>query len=661
MEDDKLVRQATRTARRVILTALGATALLLAALGAERVHFLQVNRNATASISAATAIAGRLMLEDEILTGSANLASATGQDRWIARYDQHIPMIDAAIANALTMATDASGTRYQNSVKSANDSLVMLERRAFELIHARDLVGAQALLAGQAYAAQKRILAEGQKRFVDELQSDVASSATRLQRNSWMVVFTLVLLAGLGFIGLWQKLNHDLHRSEDAFRTTQSEITQMALHDTLTGLPNRRYLNEQLDRAIARHARSGQPFATLVIDLDGFKPINDRFGHSAGDLVLTTISQRLTAQVRKDEVASRLGGDEFVVMLNRAGEDDGLLRAANRLISVVGEPITLADESTVRVGASIGIALYPDDATDAEELVRRADVAMYRAKEGGRGSVRFFKESMDAEVSERALLEMDLRVSIATSQIVPFFQPLIDLQTRRLTGFEALARWHHPKHGLLVPDRFISIAEDTRQIGALTLSVLRMALAEASTWDDSLMLAVNIAPQLLEDDTLVERIVRMMEEVAFPPHRLEVEITESAFIRDMASASRLIHAFKAHGVSVALDDFGTGYSSLSHLSELPFDKIKIDRSFVQTMRERPQSATIVNAIIGLGHSMHLRTTAEGIEDPDDETMLRDLGCISGQGFLYSKPVPAEDVAAFVAQFKSQALTPVEAA
>ncbi len=657
MDDDRLVRQATRTARRVMLSVLAATGLLVAALGAERVHFLLRDRDAELRVNAATSVAGRMMLEDEVLTSAANLAAATGEQRWITRYDQHVSKIDSAIALALTLATDDAGRRYQRNVKLANDSLVALEAQAFALIRRERLDSAQALLGGPAYASQKRVLAAGQREFLDELQADLADSARQMQMNSWALVATLVLLSGLGFIALWQKLNLDLNQSEVAFRSTQAEVTQMALHDTLTGLPNRRFLNEHLDRAIALHSRSGATFATVVIDLDGFKPINDRFGHSAGDLVLATISERLSAQVRKDEIVSRLGGDEFVVMLNRAGEDDGLLRAANRLLNVISEPIELTDGTPVRVGASVGIALFPDDALEAEELVRQADVAMYRAKEGGRGSVRFFKQAMDTEVTERALLEMDMRVSIATSEIVPFFQPLIDLQSRRIAGFEALARWNHPVHGMLPPARFIQIAEDTRQIGALTLSVLRLALAEAATWSEDLMLAVNIAPQMLEDDTLVERIVRMMEEVAFAPSRLEVEITESAFIRDMAGASRLIHEFKSHGVSVALDDFGTGYSSLSHLSELPFDKIKIDRSFVQTMRERPQSATIVNAIIGLGRSMHLRTTAEGIEYSADEEMLRELGCVSGQGFLYSKPVPAGEVAGFIAGFATQTLLP----
>jgi diguanylate cyclase (GGDEF)-like protein len=650
MHDDRLVRQATRSARRVMLACLGATAMLLAALGGERVHFLGQQRASTERIRQASAVTGDLLLQDDILTMSANMAAATGETHWVEQYNAHLPMIDSAIAKALRLSTHEAGARYQLLVKDANDSLVALEGMAFDSVRTNNLRAASAILSGDAYAAQKHILADGNAQFLADLQRDMEQNATRLRRNSWMLVAALLVFACLGFVTLWRRLNIDLSRSENAFRETQQEITRMALHDTLTGLPNRRYLHEQLNRAMARRDRGDTSFATLVIDLDGFKPINDRYGHGVGDQVLTAISTRLATHVRGDEMAARVGGDEFVVVLNRGGEDDGLLRASNRLIRAISEPITIAEGVVVRVGASVGVSLYPDDATDAEELVRRADVAMYRAKEDGRGGVRFFQQSMDAELHERALLETDLRFAIGAGQIVPFFQPLIDLQTRTLTGFEALARWNHPEHGLLMPDTFIHIAEDTRQIGVMTVALLRTAMAQARAWDPALTLAVNIAPQMLEDDTLVAQFVEVAAECEFPCHRLEIEITESALIRDLDAARRMIAAFKSHGISVALDDFGTGYSSLSHLSELPFDKIKIDRSFVSTMRERPQSATIVTAIIGLGRSMQVRTTAEGIEDQADEELLRELGCLSGQGFLYSEPVPAADIPAFLRRF-----------
>jgi diguanylate cyclase (GGDEF)-like protein len=660
MEDDRLVRQATRTARRVILGMLAGVGVVLLALVIEHARFLSEQREATARIRQAEMLSGKLLLADETLTMSATLAAASGDERWIDRYDAHVPPIDAAIGAALTLASGDDARRYQAGVKVANDSLVALEAASFAFVRRRQLDSARAVLTSPAYLQQKRVLAEGQTRFVRDLQAHVEARARELRHNSWMIVAALCALTALGFWALWRRLNADLLQAENAFRDTQREMTQMALHDTLTGLPNRRYLYEQLERAMARRDREAASFATLLIDLDGFKPINDRFGHGIGDQVLITIGQRLATHVRRDEVAARIGGDEFVVMMQRGGDDEGLLRAAARLVTAIAEPIMFGD-TVLRVGASVGIAVYPDDASDAEELVRRADVAMYRAKHDGLGGVRFFQSSMDAEVHERAMLETDLRSAIAAGEIVPFFQPLIDLQTQQLTGFEVLARWQHPTRGMLPPDTFIQIAEDTRLIGPMTMSLLRMALRDAATWDPSLMIAVNIAPQMLEDESLVEQLVAVAHETAFPTTRLEIEITESAFIRDVDVARTVIAAFKRHGISVALDDFGTGYSSLSHLSELPFDKIKIDRSFIRTMRDKPQSATIVMAIIGLGQSMQLMTTAEGIEDHQDEQVLRDLGCVSGQGFLYSQPVPAAEIPAFIAGFDASRTRPSVAA
>jgi diguanylate cyclase (GGDEF)-like protein len=655
MQDDRLVRQATTTARRVILSCLAATAALILALGGERVHFLNLQRDAQQRVEDATAAAGDLLLQDDILTMSANLAAASGERHWIARYQAHLPMIDSAIARALRLASPRTATQYEQSVKAANDSLVVMETAAFAAIDRHDLVAARAVLTSAPYREQKDRLSKGQQRFLDSLHADVAHNVRLAERLSWRAAGALLLAATLAFGVLWRRLNIDLLKGEAAFRATQSEITRMALHDALTGLPNRRYLTEQMERAMATRDRASAEFAVLVIDLDGFKPINDRFGHPVGDQVLNEVGVRLAATVRRGELAARLGGDEFVVMLRRPDEDDGLLRAANRIIRELSRPIALDAAADVRIGASVGVALYPQDASDAEELLRRADLAMYRAKDAGRGDVRFFQESMDAEVHERAMLETDLRAAIANGQIVPYFQPLIDLDTRALTGFEILARWQHPQHGLLTPDRFISIAEDTRMIGAMTLVMLRTALHEARSWDESLSLAVNIAPQMLEDETLVDQIVSVARETGVRPSRLEVEITESAIIRDIATARRVISQLKSHGMSVALDDFGTGYSSLSHLSELSFDRIKIDRSFIQSMTERSQSATIVTAIIGLGESMQLRTTAEGIESEAHEQTLRRMGCRSGQGFLYSRPVAAYEIPDLIDQLRVSAI------
>jgi diguanylate cyclase (GGDEF)-like protein len=393
--------------------------------------------------------------------------------------------------------------------------------------------------------------------------------------------------------------------------------------------------------------REQTSLAVLMIDLDGFKPINDRLGHAAGDGVLMEVSRRLNSLVRKGEAVARLGGDEFVVVLNPGAAGDAPIRVAQRLIASLSEVMALP-QGDVAVSASVGVALYPTDGSSAEALIRRADVALYRAKNEARGDVCFFQQSMDDDVREREALESELRSAIAQDRIDPYFQPLVDLASGRLTGFEVLARWPHPARGLIPPSTFVQIAEDSGQIDALMVGVMRKALFAAVAWDTSLTIAVNIAPQQLKNDSLIQRLLTVLREAEFPPERFEIEITENSLLGDLDVLRRIVQGLKAHGIRVALDDFGTGYSSLSHLSELPFDKLKIDRSFIRTMRARPESATIVNAIIGLGRSLNLPTTAEGIESELEAGLLARLGCNLGQGFLYSRPVPAEEVPQLIA-------------
>jgi diguanylate cyclase (GGDEF)-like protein len=640
------VTAATRTARRVVLFAFAATSLLVGALIAERVVFHWTSARAVADIKAALEFSHAIVLEDERLTMSANLHAVTGDQRWAQRYEAHIPLIDQAIASAAALAPPGAAQRFNEATRVANDALVEMERNAFALVQAGDLARAQAVLDSAAYGEQKAVLLRGSQAFMAELQSAVEARLQELNRRSWLLLAALVLLAMGAFYALWRHLIHHLRRAEAAFAAKRDEVTRLALHDTLTGLPNRRYLHMQLEVSIARAARENTHFALLMIDLDGFKPVNDRYGHAAGDAVLTEISRRLNANVRKSETAARLGGDEFVVLLNDGEASDAPVRAAQRLITVLSEPIQLP-HGEVRIGASVGVALFPADGRDADDLIRKADVALYRAKSEARGEVRFFQQSMDEEVREREVLELDLRNAIANGQIVPYFQPLVDLASGELTGFEVLARWHHPSRGMIAPAVFIPVAEDSGQIDALTLCIMRRALTLAREWAPHLSIAVNIAPQQLRNESLIDRLVGVLHEVSFPPERFEIEITENALIADLDLARKIVVGLKEHGVRVALDDFGTGYSSLSHLSELPFDKIKIDRSFIHTMHKREESASIVHAIIALGRSLNLPTTAEGIESEADVNMLTKLGCNVGQGFLYSKPMPADDVASFI--------------
>jgi predicted signal transduction protein with EAL and GGDEF domain len=333
-------------------------------------------------------------------------------------------------------------------------------------------------------------------------------------------------------------------------------------------------------------------------------------------------------------------------MVLTGADKEAALRVANRIIASIEEPFGLGDFN-VEVGASVGIALYPGDGADAAALVSRADLAMYRAKATHTNAYAFFDAAVDEALRDREMLQHDLKLAIDSGDIVPFYQPLVDLKENRVFGFEVLARWEHPTRGLLPPELFIPIAEDARLIGSLSIRLLQRALKDAADWDKSLRLSINIAPDQFRDHMLAEKILASLSAAHFPAERLEIELTETALVTDFDAAREILLKLKAAGVRIAIDDFGKGYSSLSYLRELPFDVVKIDQSFVSTRMTNPESAKIVSAVIGLSEAMGLETVAEGVEAQADADWLRQQGCLAGQGFLYSQPVPAAKVPALL--------------
>jgi diguanylate cyclase (GGDEF)-like protein len=416
--------------------------------------------------------------------------------------------------------------------------------------------------------------------------------------------------------------------------------------DVLTGLSNRLAIRESLRHALFRAEREKTKLALLMIDLDRFKPINDRYGHLIGDLVLKEVAARMAKVVRNSELRGRYGGDEFVALVEFGDDDEVPRRVGRRLVEGLSAPMTF-DGLTLDIGASVGFAVYPSDATDEEQLMRKADTALYAVKEAGRGNVLAYSSDMEATVEARAELEQDLRQAIRSGLIAPFYQPLVELATGNICGLEVLSRWHHPVKGIIMPVDFVELAESAGMINDMTMAVLQKACLESRTLPPHLTIAINIAPRQIQDEWLAQKIMTVLAKTKFPPQRLEVELTENALVDDIASAKHVISTLKAQGIKVALDDFGTGYSSLWYLSELPFDKIKIDRSFIKTLHERPESAKIVSAIIGLGKSLGVPTIAEGVESERDAEVLRSLGCTIAQGFFYSKPVPAADLSEVV--------------
>ena len=413
----------------------------------------------------------------------------------------------------------------------------------------------------------------------------------------------------------------------------------LARHDALTGLPNRRMVGSNIDGAIARHARhGGAACGVLLLDLNRFKPVNDIYGHGAGDKVLCEVAARLTELVREGEMAARLGGDEFAVVMAFEPGGDGPMRLARRIIAAIAKPIAF-DGITVTVGASVGIALAPGDGADAESLMHAADLAMFRAKREGRGSFSFFEPEMESQLRARADRESRIRQAIAGGEVRPHYQALFDLRQDRLLGFEILARWYDGPD-VIPPDAFIPLVEDSNLMPELTASMLRQACRDARDWPSDLTLALNVTPGQMSDLRLPDLLFGILDAEGFPPGRLEVEVTESALMGDVTAARTVIGRLRQCGIRISLDDFGTGYSSLNHLRDLKFDKIKIDRSFVQSLFQNQESATIVETIIGLGRNLNMSTIAEGIEDARHLAAVMAFGCEYGQGYHFSKPLSA---------------------
>ena len=582
---------------------------------------------------------------------SANMATATGEARWIDRYEANIPLINGAIAEAVALAPPAVAKRFDSETRFANDRLVELERKSFDAVRKGDTGTARAILDGPDYARYKRTLSAGTARFVDGMIASVTAERTAVQQRAMIAISLVVLISVAGAAILWRVLTTTLSKSETVLFEAQRKIQTLAMNDLLTGLANRASLREALHAAIGRSDRNRSKLAVLMIDLDRFKPINDRYGHLVGDLVLKAVAHRMSRVLRRGEIRARYGGDEFVAVIEYPSDDEIPRVVGKRLIEELSEPMAF-EGITVQIGASVGLAVYPTDARTEEDLIRKADIALYRVKQEGRGSVRFYNSSMVAEIDARAKLEEELREAIESGRIVPYFQPLIDLVTGELRGFEVLSRWEHPTRGIVQPVDFIPLAESSGQIGALTMTILRSACKAALPLADDLSIAVNVAPQQIQDEWLAPGILAILNETGFPPHRLEVELTEHALVTDLASAKRVISSLKSVGIKIALDDFGTGYSSLCYLSELPFDKIKIDRSFIKTLHEREESAKVVNAIVGLGRSLGVTTIAEGVETEREAAFLREIGCTVAQGFLYSTPVPASELQALVASLSA---------
>jgi len=440
-------------------------------------------------------------------------------------------------------------------------------------------------------------------------------------------IVTSIMLAGLALVVLHRLI---------------ARIVQMAAYDSLTGLPNRFQFRARTINALKNLRVEAGTLAILSLDLDRFKSVNDTLGHHTGDLLLIEVARRIEKLLsKKTEMVARFGGDEFVILQTAVqASDAGTL--AQRLTTTLGAPYTIRDQQ-VLIGASVGIALAPENGMDPDSLLRNSDVALYHAKADGKGRYTYFTPEMNEDRQSRRLMEIELREALEKKDIDVFFQPVIDISTGRVAGCEALVRWNHPTKGSIAPLKFIPLAEETGIILALGEHVLREACKEAASWSRPIRVAVNVSAVQFRSGDIDSLVASILRETGLEPDRLEIEVTESVLIEDKDRTMKILTSLRKLGVRIALDDFGTGYSSLAYLSSFPFDKIKIDRSFVQNVTRCKDTATITRIILNLATSLNMSTVAEGIEESEELDWLRGHGCSEGQGFLFSKAVSASDL------------------
>ncbi len=469
------------------------------------------------------------------------------------------------------------------------------------------------------------------------------STANVVLASGWLMTISIVcyLWFSLSRTRELEILTANLHATTEELRRNGAQLDHLARHDVLTGLPNRIAFRDNVASGL-RRVRRGQALAVMYLDLDRFKAVNDTLGHPVGDRLLCEVAERLREVVREADTITRLGGDEFAIAQFGAEQPRASESLARRVIERLSQPYQI-DGHQAAVGVSIGITMADHDDVDVDQLLRRADMALYAAKREGRGTWRRFEPEMDHEAQTRRGLEMDLRYTLEHGGFELLYQPRVSIADGRVRGVEALLRWHHPERGLVMPGDFIRCAEETGLIVPIGAWVLRTALLRAAAWPPGVRVAVNISPRQMARDDLMDTIQQALAESGQTGERLELEITENALLDHYAAAQTALKRLKAIGVRIAMDDFGTGFTSLSHLRSFPFDRIKIDQSFIGAMTESPRGAAVVHAILGLARSLGIATAAEGVETWAQFEELAASGCDEAQGFLFSTPRPADEI------------------
>jgi diguanylate cyclase (GGDEF)-like protein len=525
----------------------------------------------------------------------------------------------------------AAGVRNEDAMSSREKSVTAREEVAHSREETADQRDSVTQVREQAVHLRERV-ASSRETIIQEaeaLKAALESHIFRLREANEHLVITTVQA---------QTMTEEVQKAKD-------QMGYMAHHDFLTDLPNRILLRERLIQAIALAKRHGVKLAVLFIDLDRFKIINDSLGHAIGDTLLQSVAQRLLTSIRSTDTVSRQGGDEFVVLLSEVVDEKAVAVLADNMCKTVGAPYALAEQN-LHIGATIGISVYPDDGEDAETLIMNADVAMYHAKNSGRGSYHFFRPEMNARAVERQRTEGELHSALEQQEFEIYYQAQVELQTGSIIGVEALIRWRHPVRGLLLPKEFVPIAEECGAIVPIGRWVLREACRQTQAWLDAglalRVVAVNISAIEFERDDFFENVRAVLHDTRLAPHHLELELTETVLMKNAESTMTMLQALKSMGVKIAIDDFGTGYSSLSYLKQFPVDTLKIDQSFVAEIASNGDDDILIDSVISLGKSLRHRVIAEGVETREQLAFLSNHHCVEGQGYYLSPPIIAEE-------------------
>jgi diguanylate cyclase (GGDEF)-like protein len=484
---------------------------------------------------------------------------------------------------------------------------------------------------------------------LDESAADLGLADATLAEARRMVQRSL----DVTLVRMCQSFEDERQRAHEELTSREKELVFLATHDALTGLPNRTLILDRIEQTLRRARHKQEPVAVLFVDLDNFKAINDSLGHSTGDELLCAVAERLEGVIRETDALGRMGGDEFVVVAEGLSLAAGPELIAERLLEAFSAPFALGDEGETLVHAKASVGIATGVRPSAEELLRDADIAMYRAKWSGKSRFLVFESGMEDEVQSRLELEMDLQVALDNEEFFLVYQPTFDLQTMTPTGVEALIRWRRPGRGVAQPEEFIPLLEETKMIVDVGAWVLREACAQAAGWQEEgrpLELSVNVSALQLDTDDLIEHVTEALGESGLAPESLTIEITETTLMSDAEETARRLQELKRLGVRIAVDDFGTGYSSLGHLRQFPVDVLKIDRSFVSQLSDGGEGEILLHTLLQLGKALEIETTAEGIERPQDLSLIREKDCDNGQGFLFTRPLSAQDAGSFFRQW-----------